>query len=280
MYDLKIEDLFYAYYCTRKNKRNTLGQLEFESNLETNLIDLYNDLISGNYQLTPCICFIIEDPVKREVFASNFRDRIVHHLIYNYLSPIFEKKFIYDSYSCRKGNLTSQLFSNIYLNDFDHWIKRECKIKHYGRYVDDFYIIHHDKNYLKTLIPTIDHWLKIHLHLTLHPRKIHLQHFSKGVSFLGLKIKPYHRVLGSRIRKNLQLTFNEFESQGKGMEYMHSPTDILSRINSYLGFIQHSCSYNFRREIFRKFQAPYRYGYYIGCGGKFKFVLSKIQREI
>ncbi|NDK09061.1 RNA-directed DNA polymerase, partial [Candidatus Gracilibacteria bacterium] len=102
-----IQDLFQAYYDARKNKRNTLNQLDFEFNLESNLINLGEDLISGKYEVGRSIYFIQNHPVKREVFAGDFRDRVVHHLIYNYISPIFEKEFIYDSYSCRVGKGTS-----------------------------------------------------------------------------------------------------------------------------------------------------------------------------
>ncbi|MDR0423255.1 MAG: hypothetical protein LBH46_01555 [Rickettsiales bacterium] len=94
-------DLFQAYYDARKNKRNTLNQLSFEFSLEENLFKLYQDLLEGTYTIGQSIYFIQNVPVKREVFAANFRDRIVHHLIYNYVAPIAEKLFIYDSYSCR-----------------------------------------------------------------------------------------------------------------------------------------------------------------------------------
>ena len=72
-----------------------------------NLINLYNELIIWTYKVWKSIYFIQTHPVKREIFAWDFRDRVVHHLIYNYISPIFEKEFIYDSYSCRKFKGTS-----------------------------------------------------------------------------------------------------------------------------------------------------------------------------
>ncbi len=103
--DLKA-DLFQAYLDARRNKRNTSSQLRFEFNLEHNLIELYEELVDRRYKPRPCTCFIIEDPVKREVFASDFRDRVVHHLYYNYVAPVFERTFIYDSYSCREGKGT------------------------------------------------------------------------------------------------------------------------------------------------------------------------------
>ena len=69
-------------------------------------------------------------------------------------------------------------------------MKRELKVRHYGRYVDDFYIVHEDAGYLKSLIPVIRDFLREELHLTLHPRKIHLQRADRGVLFVGGYVKP------------------------------------------------------------------------------------------
>ena len=97
-----LEDLFRAYYDARKNKRNTINQLKFEINYEQNLLQLYDDLVNRTYKISSSICFIVYKPVQREVFAADFRDRVIHHLIYNYVNPVFESIFIGDSYSCRK----------------------------------------------------------------------------------------------------------------------------------------------------------------------------------
>lgn len=82
--------------------KNSIAQLEFEKDAEHNLIELYHELLDGSYVPGKSICFLTHFPVLREVFASQFRDRVVHHLLFNYIAPIFEKTFIYDSYSCRK----------------------------------------------------------------------------------------------------------------------------------------------------------------------------------
>lgn len=96
-----LYDLFQAYYDTRQHKRNTSTAVTFEMNYESKIIELRNDLVNGTYAISPSICFIIQDPVQREVFAADFRDRIIHHLIYNYIYELFDYHFIYDSYSCR-----------------------------------------------------------------------------------------------------------------------------------------------------------------------------------
>jgi len=75
-----LEDIFNAYFEARKNKRDTLNALAFEINYETKLFKLYEEIKNGNYKISNSICFINFSPIKREIFAANFRDRIVHHL--------------------------------------------------------------------------------------------------------------------------------------------------------------------------------------------------------
>ncbi|KUK59668.1 MAG: Uncharacterized protein XD81_0755, partial [Bacteroidetes bacterium 38_7] len=81
------------------------------------------------------------------------------------------------------GNLTSQVFANFYMDSFDHFVKYDLKIRYYGRYVDDFVIIHENKEYLKTLITKLSDFLQSELQVIIHPNKIYLQHYSKGVKF-------------------------------------------------------------------------------------------------
>ena len=75
------DDLYKAYYDARRYKRNTLAQLEFEEETEVNLEELYPELINRTYKPLPAFCFITFDPVKRELFASQFRDRVIQHML-------------------------------------------------------------------------------------------------------------------------------------------------------------------------------------------------------
>ena len=95
-------DLYKAFYDAKKHKSNRSYILKFESNLDENLSQLCKELWNRTYQPRPSNCFIITYPKKREVFAADFRDRIVHHLYYNYTYQLFDNTFIEDSYSCRK----------------------------------------------------------------------------------------------------------------------------------------------------------------------------------
>lgn len=106
MYPDWNRELYTAYLSARKHKRNTFNQLSFEANLEENLLLLGKELESRRYEISPAVCFINEKPVKREIVAADFRDRVVHHLLFNWINPLFEKHFIYDSYSCRVGKGT------------------------------------------------------------------------------------------------------------------------------------------------------------------------------
>lgn len=116
-YNVPIEDVFSAYYDCRKHKRNKSGALRFEVDLESSLIQLWQDLQTDTYKISPSTVFIIET-VKREVFAADFRDRIVHHLLLMYLNPYFERHLIYDSYSCRVGKGT-----HFAINRVNHFIQ-------------------------------------------------------------------------------------------------------------------------------------------------------------
>jgi RNA-directed DNA polymerase len=101
-----FEELVLAYFDCRQAKRNTASALEFEQGLERNLNDLYDELLDGSYRPGRSICFVITRPKPREVWAADFRDRIVHHLLYNRVAPRFHASFIADSCACIPGRGT------------------------------------------------------------------------------------------------------------------------------------------------------------------------------
>ncbi|WP_457921855.1 RNA-directed DNA polymerase [Burkholderia cenocepacia] len=99
-------ELVAAYRDCRRTKRNTASALAFEANLERNLALLHDELAAGTYRPGRSICFVITRPKPREVWAAEFRDRVVHHLLYNQIGPRFERSFIADSCACIKGRGT------------------------------------------------------------------------------------------------------------------------------------------------------------------------------
>lgn len=102
----QFEDLVKAYYDCRRNKRNSASARLFEKDMEINLLELYDDLIAGTYRPGRSICFVVTRPKAREVWAAAFRDRVVHHLLYNHVAPRFYASFIADSCACIPGRGT------------------------------------------------------------------------------------------------------------------------------------------------------------------------------
>ena len=126
------------------------------------------------------------------------------------------------------------------MNVFDQMMKRHKKIKYYGRYVDDFYIVHASKAYLKSLIPEIRDFLKEELGLTLHPQKIYLQPYTHGVAFLGAFIKPHRIYACPRSVKNFQNKSKAIISFCNKDELTQNDLEnIRSSLNSYLGYLGH-----------------------------------------
>nr|WP_294864390.1 RNA-directed DNA polymerase [uncultured Pseudogulbenkiania sp.] len=101
-----FRDLVGAYFDCRHTKRNSASALAFEVNLERNLVTLFDQLHAGTYQPGRSICFVVTRPKPREVWAADFRDRIVHHLLYNRISPRFHASFVADSCACIPGRGT------------------------------------------------------------------------------------------------------------------------------------------------------------------------------
>lgn len=102
----QFEDLVQAYYDCRRHKRNTASARAFEKDMEINLLELHDDLLAGTYRPGRSICFVVTRPKAREVWAAAFRDRVVHHLMYNHVAPRFYASFIADSCACIPGRGT------------------------------------------------------------------------------------------------------------------------------------------------------------------------------
>jgi hypothetical protein len=119
------------------------------------------------------------------------------------------------------GNLTSQFFANVYLNELDQFVKHQLKAKYYVRYVDDFVLLHHSKEILEDWKSRIDHFLYNHLALELHPDKSKIFFLRRGVEFLGIKIFSKYRLIKRRNRRKFQRTLKEvyFQYDSKQIDY-------------------------------------------------------------
>ena len=157
------------------------------------------------------------------------------------------------------GNLTSQLFSNVYLNRLDQFTKRELICKHYGRYVDDFYIVSSDKEYLKSLIPQIETFLKEQLSLPLHHDKTKIYDAYNGIEFLGQYVLPYRRYTSNRSLHRIKRGLNSIRQHNIYDEQL-----LLSQINSYRGVLGHTRSHRQLMNLLKNHRWIFRFG----CFGK------------
>jgi len=145
------------------------------------------------------------------------------------------------------GNLTSQLFSNIYMNPFDQYVKRDLKENYYLRYADDFVIVSCDRTHLEGLVPKIEGYLADKLVLQLHDRKVTITKFSQGIDYLGYVIFPYHKVLRTKTKRRVVRKVKEKKAQFDQQRI--SEKKLEQSIQSYFGILSHCRGKGVRDEI-------------------------------
>ncbi|MFA4998810.1 MAG: reverse transcriptase/maturase family protein [Candidatus Paceibacterota bacterium] len=171
-------------------------------------------------------------------------EEIIESFISRY-STLFERKGL------PIGNLTSQLFANIYLDEFDQFVKHILKVKHYIRYTDDFVIVAGDKLYLKNLITPIRSFLLAKLALGLHPKKISIRKFHQGIDFLGYVVLPHYRLLRTKTRQRIFRKLKErIKEYKKGVVNKQT---LEQSLQSYLGALSHADTYEFSNELKNQF---------------------------
>ena len=116
---VSFESLLRAYRLARRAGRVRPQTTSFDYDLEPNLLDLQCNLLAGTYAPGPYRSFLVAEPKERLVSAAPFRDRVVHHAVVGVLEPPFERRFVHDSYACRKGKGTGQRCptGHIFYND-------------------------------------------------------------------------------------------------------------------------------------------------------------------
>jgi hypothetical protein len=313
--------LWRHYRQCRRNKRNTINALAFEANAEANLLALQEELREHSYKPGRSICFITDGPKPREVFAADFRDRVVHHLLVSHQEQVFESIFIHDSFACRKGkgslaasdrlmtflrrvtangkraawalkldvasffpsidketlsailgrqikhpemawltrtllfhdpttnycfrsriggapgpesprypvppqkslfgknnerglpigNLTSQFWGNVYLNELDQFIKRKLKCRFYLRYVDDMVLLADDGETLAAWCDAIQQFLREQLKLSVRPEMTTSVPVKRGIDFVGWKTWWNYRLPRRRTLDTVARKLDDFE---------------------------------------------------------------------
>ena len=200
----------------------------------------YAYIVSKNNTKT---CWILKCDIKK-FFASIDQNTLVKILqnriddenIVNLLKEII---FSFKPNGLPLGNLTSQLFANIYLNELDQFVKHRLKIKHYIRYADDFVILSDNKDYLVNLIPEIKEFLQNELKLILHPNKIFIKTLSSGVDFLGWVNFLGHRILRIKTKKRMLKKINKNSS--------------IETLNSYFGLLKHGNCCRIKNKILNNY---------------------------
>lgn len=145
------------------------------------------------------------------------------------------------------GNLTSQLFANIYMNEFDQFVKHIVREKRYVRYTDDFAIVSENPIYLKELLPKVEKFLFETLAVTLHPNKIILSTFCQGIDFLGYVSFPKHRLLRTKTKKRILKKMRKKVSGYRLGELTRE--NLHQSLQSYLGVLSHANTYRLSEQL-------------------------------
>lgn len=208
-------------------------------------------------------CFVLKCDIKRffdtvdhETLLKILKKKIGDDDAMRLLEAVIESFHPEDSTPSRHrglpiGNLTSQLFANIYLSEFDYFVKHDLKEKHYLRYTDDFVIVAGNRHHVEKLIFPIQHFLGEKLFLELHPKKVSIRKFIQGADFLGYVLFPHHRLLRTktknRIFRKLRQRIAEHRNGSIGKE------TVEQSLQSYLGVLSHANAHNLSQELINNF---------------------------
>lgn len=332
-----FENIYLAYRKARKGKRGRMQPAMFERVQDDELLALQDELQSQSYRPAAYHSFLIHDPKKRLISAAPFRDRVVHHALCRVMEPIWEKRFIYDSYANRVdkgthhaldrtqqfsrqykyflqcdvrqffpsidheillnefsrlikddkllwlcktilksgegvlaneyemtyfagdnllsanrprglpiGNLTSQFWANVYMNELDQFVKRELKCDAYIRYVDDFVLFSNDKKQLAVWRAQIIQKVA-GLRLTLHEECAQISPTITGIPFLGFRVYPEYRLLKTRkaihFRRKLNHLLDDYSNGWLDFSKLNQT------IQSWIHYVSYGDTWGLRRSV-------------------------------
>jgi retron-type reverse transcriptase len=222
--------VFDSYSC-RKNKG---------AHKALNRFKYFAGQVSRNHTRT---CYVLKGDIRK--FFASIDQQVLLSILRRQIADTeilwLIEKVLASFNACRPdvglplGNLTSQLFSNIYLNELDRYIKQELRIKYYIRYADDFVILSDNKNELEYIIPLIKDFLSLKLKLELHPQKLFIKTYASGVDFLGWVHFPHHRQIRTVTKKRI---FRQMAGWPKP-----------ETVNSYRGLLGHGDTYKVRKQL-------------------------------
>lgn len=333
--------LYNAYTAARRGKRDRIEVLGFIEREGEELLRLQHELRDQTYQPGAYRNFYIREPKKRKISAAPFRDRVVHHALVSLIEPIWERRFIHDSYACRVGkgthraldrctafvrthryvlqcdiakffptidhtilktilfrtladpqlcwlceqiidsgagvldseravcwlpgddlfaplrpqglpigNLTSQFWANVYLNELDQFVKRGLKCRAYVRYADDFLLFSDDKATLHQWHGELRTFAAERLRLHIHRDKTQVFPTRTGVPFLGFRHFGTHRRLKRENVVRFRRRLREMQADyGTGQA---SREQIGQRIQSWCAHAAHGSTYRLRTRLLQQ----------------------------
>lgn len=330
-----FENLHAAAYAAMRGKRGKPPAAFFFAALEEELVALREELREGTYRHGGYHYFRIYEPKERRVAVADFRDRVVHHAVARVVEPLFESRFIEDSFACRPGkgthagmrraarfargypyalkcdirkyfahidhgilsellarvvgderllafmagilashadgyrmiwegedlfsarrigrglplgNLTSQLWANVYLNALDHFVKHALRCKGYVRYMDDFLLFGHDRRELKEQGRLLKQWVGEHLRLEVHPDKYRLVSTGAGVDFCGFVVYADGRIrVRGRTARRFQKRYRHQLRLAHAKQIGFS--EVRASVIAWTGHVKHAQSYGLRRAV-------------------------------
>lgn len=193
-------------------------------------------------------CWILKCDIRK--FFANIDHRILKSVLMRHISdantlwllgqvidsfPAEDKAGGKNGVGLPLGNLTSQLLVNIYMNSFDHFMKRNLKVGYYIRYADDFVVLNESREYLYCLIPKISRFLSDELNLSLHPDKLFIRTLASGLDFLGWVHFSRHRVPRRSTRRRMM----------RNLELKNDDASMAS----YLGMLSHGDAYELSLKV-------------------------------
>ena len=229
------KEIYEAYLRCRKRKRNTINALQYEANLIENLCNLETSLNEKTYKPKRCVCFLTTSPKLREVFAADFSDRVVHHLIVPILEQIYEPSFVHDSYSNRKnrGIHGASKRAQHFMRGSSYYLQLDIKSFFYAIDKDILFLKLQDK-ILKDYHKVKDTTIQMYEMLGLVHTVVY-QDVTKDVIIKGDKKSfehiPAHKTL-FKIPKNRGLPIGNLTSQFFANVYMND-FDIFIKIKSF-----------------------------------------------
>ncbi|KKW32465.1 MAG: Retron-type reverse transcriptase [Candidatus Uhrbacteria bacterium GW2011_GWA2_52_8d] len=145
------------------------------------------------------------DSIQHDVLKGMLAQHIINEPLLRLVDQVVDShsSFKGTSHGLPLGNVTSQLFANIYLNGFDHWVKERLRISSYVRFCDDFVLLHENRQFLESVLLQIESYLSQKLHLQLHSHKIFIRTYEQGVDFLGWVLRPGVRTMRTKTRRRL-----------------------------------------------------------------------------